>query len=108
MSANESDDLSPANNPDLSQVDVDRFIERFEALETEALQLESRIDNLEEPSLRELAGPRLDALLCSLDDTLRGLSDLKPGVRRASIYLATYRWKATDAIARHCETLGVS
>jgi len=86
----------------------DAYIRRLEELERDFHDLDARLGRLLEPRLRILAGPHLDTMVRSQEETLKYITDVDPGIREAAVELSYQKWQNTDMFTPVYENLATS
>lgn len=89
---------------DMSDGDRQRYIEDLEELQKEFNELEARVDRVLEPHLKELAGPYLETMLNSPEDTLKYLTDPNPSLRQAALQSLTRSGISRISLQPHVRT----
>lgn len=93
---------------DLASDDKENLIRRLEELEKDFKEMAAAIDPILKNWLREYAGPVVDTMLRSPEDTMKYLSDANPRLRAAAVRLAYQHWEITDTLATVYENMSIS
>jgi hypothetical protein len=88
--------------------DSEEYIRDLEELHRDFLELEERVDHLLEPQLRKIAGPHLERMLQSPEETIKYLANASPKLRQAAVQLAYQKWNITGMLASNYESMALS
>jgi hypothetical protein len=95
----ESFNLPPGVEDDLTEEQIEYYIQKFEELQREFEQIQLENAPKLEAWVRNLAGEKLDQLLVSEQETLNAFSDPDPKIRQVAVHLAINHWKLKSSIA---------
>lgn len=101
-----SDWPDPEN--DFSREELQCLARQLEELDMDFRDIGASIKPLLEQRLRELAGPHLESMLSSQEETLKYLSAANPDLRQAALRLAYRHWNITDMLATVYEEMALT
>jgi hypothetical protein len=104
----ESFNLPPGVEDDLTEEQIEYYIQKFEELQRDFEQIQLENAPKLEAWVRNLAGEKLDQFLSSEQETLNAFSDPDPKIRHVAVHLAINHWKLKSSIADLYEKIGIN
>jgi hypothetical protein len=92
----------------LSKEEIRELIRRFEDLGADFKDMLASLNPLTERRLRELAGPHLEVMRETPQETVKYLTDPDPKLREAALQLAYEHWSISDRLASVYENMALS
>jgi hypothetical protein len=99
---------SNSREQDLSNERIDELIHQFEQLGKDFKEIEAWVDPHIYRRLEKLAGPYLETMLKSQEETIKYLTEPNANVREAALQLAYRHWNITDMLAAVYESMALT